>query len=160
MKVEAADGTWHVRRRWAPRHLGSQTIWARFLDRTRKARRRSADAADLADPGCIPDLAEGVLAFVAVVAIVLLLILVGLPFLVALGELVLILVLVVAGVVGRIVFRRPWTVDAVDPTGVHYAWSVLGWRKSAAARRFIADRVAATGTVPTNEELAAALLGY
>jgi hypothetical protein len=158
MKVTTSAGVWHVRRRWAPRHLGSQTIWARFVHRSRKVRRRTADLADLPDPGCAPDIADGIVVFLVIIAVVLFAIFIGIPFLIALGELLLILLLAVAGVVGRVLFRRPWTVDAVDPAGTHHAWSVLGWQASGGARRFIADRIAATGTVPTNDELSAAAL--
>jgi hypothetical protein len=61
-------------------------------------------------------------------------------------------------VVGRVLFRRPWTVDAVDPVGARHTWSVVGWRASGTARQLVADRIAATGTVPTQEEIAAAVL--
>lgn len=152
-------GVWHVRRRWAPRHLGAQTIWARFVHRSRKVRRRSADLGDIPDPGCGPDIAEGILVFLAAIVIIVFLIFIGIPFLIALGELVFIVVLAVAGVVGRVLFRRPWTVDAVDPANARHTWSVVGWRASAAARRFIADRIATSGTAPTNDEFAAAVLG-
>ena len=70
--------------------------------------------------------------------------------------LTLIVVLAVVGVVGRVLFRRPWTVDAIDPAGTRHAWSVVGWRSSRDARRFIADRIAATGAVPTDVEVFAA----
>jgi hypothetical protein len=59
--------------------------------------------------------------------------------------------------VWRVRFRRPWTVDAVSPTEEHHVWFVVGWRASGAARRFIADRIAKTNTVPTDQELSAAL---
>ena len=71
MKVTTSAGVWHVRRRWAPRHLGSQTIWARFLDRSRRVRRRTSDLGDLPDPGCGPDIAEGIVVFLVIVAVVL-----------------------------------------------------------------------------------------
>jgi hypothetical protein len=158
VKVETAGGVWHVRRRWAPRHLGSESIWARFLHRSRKVRRRAADAADLPDPGCAPDLAEGIFVFILVVLAVLFLIFIGIPFLIALGELLLIVLLALAGVVGRVLFRRPWTVDAVSPGGAHHVWYVVGWRASGSARQFIADRVLGTGTVPSDEEVSAAVL--
>jgi hypothetical protein len=119
-------------------------------------RRRAADLGDVADPGCAGDVVDGLVAFVVIVAVVLFLIFVGIPFLVALGELVLIVVLAVAGVVGRVLFRRPWMVDAVDPAGAHHAWSVVGFRASGVARRFIADRVGATGVAPTESDVAAA----
>lgn len=128
------------------------------MDRTRRVRRRARDVGDLPDPGCAPDLAEGIVAFIVVVAVVLFLIFIGLPLLIALGELLLVLALALAGVVGRVLFRRPWIVDAVAPNGAHHEWSVVGWRASAAARSLVADRVTATGTVPTDHEVAAIAL--
>ena len=156
MKVTTPAGIWNVRRRWAPRRLGQQTIRARFVDRTRKVRRRTADLGDIADPGCAPDIAEGIVVVLVIVAVVLFLIFVGIPLLIALGELLFIVVLAVAGIVGRVLFRRPWTVDAIDPAGARHAWSIVGWRSSRDARRFIADRIAATGSVPTDDEVCAA----
>ena len=158
VRVETPGGAWHVRRRWAPRHLGADTIPTRFRDRARRVRRRSADAADLADPGCAPDVGEAIVGLLAVIAIVLFMIFFGLPFLIALGELILVGFLALVGVAGRVLFRRPWTVDAVDPTGRHHTWSVVGWRASGAARQFIADRVTTTGAVPTPAEVSAAVL--
>jgi hypothetical protein len=154
VKVETRDGTWHVRRRWAPRHLGAQTIWGRFRHRSRKVRERTTDVGDVPDPGCAPDIGEGILVFVVVIIGVLFLIFFGIPFLIALGELLLILLLAVAGVVGRVLFRRPWTIDAVSPGGDHHEWSVVGWGASTSARQLVADRLAMTGTVPTRDEVA------
>lgn len=92
------------------------------------------------------------------VGVVLFLIFIGIPFLIALGELLFIVLVALAGVVGRVLFRRPWTVDAVSPGGAHHDWHVVGWRASGAARQFIADRVRGTGTVPSDEEVSAAVL--
>ena len=113
------------------------------------------DAADIPDPGCGVDLAEGIAVFIVVLVVVLFLVFIGIPFLIALGELLLVLLLTLAGLIGRLLFRRPWTVDAVGPDGERVEWPVVGWRRSGAARQFIADRIAATGTVPTAEEVAA-----
>lgn len=115
------------------------------------------DGADVPDPGCAVDLAEGLVVFVVVVAVVLFLVLIGIPFLIALGELVFILLLTIGGAAGRLLFRRPWTVDAVGPGGEHQVWHVVGWGRSGAARRAVAARIAATGTPPTDAELEAAL---
>ncbi len=90
------------------------------------------------------------------VVAVLLLIFIGIPLLIALGELLFVVVLALAGLVGRVLFRRPWTVDAVDPQGTHHAWGVVGWRASGAARQFIADCVRTTGRVPSDAEVSAA----
>ena len=157
VKVTTPAGVWHVRRRWAPRHLGAQTLWARFRHRSRKVRRRTSDMGDVPDPGCAPDIAEGIFVFIAIVAVVLFLMFFGIPFLIALGELLFIVLLTLVGVVGRVLFRRPWTVDAVGPHGAHLTWAVVGWKASAAARGYVADRIAA-GTVPTQAELSAAVL--
>lgn len=156
--VDTKAGPWYVRRRWAPRHLGADTIWGRFRNRNRRVRRRTSDLADVPDPGCSPDVGEAIVVFLIAIAVIVFMVFVGLPFLVALGELLLVLVLAVGGAIGRLLFRRPWTVDAVGPDGEHHQWSVVGWRTSGAARRFIADRIAATGTVPTSDELSAAVL--
>jgi hypothetical protein len=158
VRVETAAGTWHVRRRWAPRHLGADTIVGRFRNRSRRVRRRTSDLADLPDPGCAADIGEAIAVFVVAVVVIAFVVLVGIPFLVALGELLLVLLLAVAGAIGRLLFRRPWTLDAVDPDGAHHSWSVVGWRRSGEARRFIADRIARTGTVPTTDEVSAAVL--
>ncbi len=158
VKVLTEAGTWHVRRRWAPRHLGSQTLWARFRQRFGRVGRRAADLGDVADPGCVGDLAEGMVIAVMVVVVVAFVALVGIPLLIALGELVILVVVAVAGLVGRVLFRRPWTVDAVSPSGDHRVWPVVGWRASGAARRFIAERIASSGHPPSDEELAAAVL--
>lgn len=159
VRVDTAGGTWHVRRRWAPRHLGADTIVGRFRNRIRSVRKRTTDAGDIPDPGCAPDVGEAIVVFLVAIVVVLFLIFFGIPFLIALGELLIVVVLAVAGLVGRVLFRRPWTVDAVSPDGEHTMWSVVGWGASAAARQFIADRLASSGTLPTETEVHAAVLG-
>ena len=114
--------------------------------------------ADVPDPGCAPDVGEAIVVFVVAIAVIVFMVFVGLPFLIALGELLLVLLLAIGGAVSRVLFRRPWTVDAVDPDGGHHQWAVVGWRASGEARRFIAERIATTGTVPTSQELAAAVM--
>lgn len=94
---------------------------------------------------------------VVLVVVFVFLILVGAPFLVALGELLLVVLLALSGIVARVLFRRPWTVDAVDPDGGHRHWHVVGWRSSGAARQLVADRIAATGTTPSAAEVSAAV---
>lgn len=158
MKVETTAGIWQVRRRWVPRRLGAQSVWARFLERTRKVRRRTSDLADVPDPGCSGDLLEGIVGIIVIFVVVLFMVFVGLPFLIALGELLIIVLLALIGVVSRVLFRRPWTVDAVSPTGEHHVWPVVGWKASGAARKFVAERIVATGSVPSEAELAAAIL--
>ena len=157
VQVESSDGTWHVRRRWAPRHLGADTAFERFRRRVRTVRDRKPGD-DGATAGCLLDVISAASITAAVVALVIVLLAVGFPFLVALGELVFVLLLAVGGVVGRVLFRRPWTIDAVSPDGDHHVWDVVGWRASGDAEAFIADRLRTTGEVPTSEEIEAATL--
>ena len=101
------------------------------------------------------DIIEGIAVFIFLIVVILFLIFIGIPFLIAFGELVLIFLLALTGLVGRLLFRRPWTVDALSPTGEHDQWAVVGWRPSGAARQFIADRIVTTGAVPTDAEVSA-----
>jgi len=158
MRIDTPAGPWHVRRRWAPRHLGADTIWGRFRHRTRGARRRGSELADIPDPGCAGDIGETIALFLIAVVAIVFVVLVGLPLLVALGELVLVLLLAVAGALGRLLFRRPWTVDAVGPAGEHHRWDVVGWRRSGAARRYVAERLADAGAAPSDHEVESAVL--
>jgi hypothetical protein len=155
--VETEAGRWHVRRRWAPRHLGADTIWGRFHRRVLD--RRRSDLSDIADPGCAVDLGESIAVVLVIIAFIVFMVLVGIPFLIALGELLLLVVLALGGAAGRVLLRRPWTVDAMGPDGSHHRWSVVGWRRSGAARELVADRIITTGAVPTADELPPAGLG-
>lgn len=121
-------------------------------------RRRTAELADIPDPGCAADIGEAIAVFLIALAVIVFMVFVGLPFLIALGELLVVLLLAVGGAAGRILFRRPWTVDAVGPDGDHHRWHVVGWRRSGTARRFVAERLATTGTVPASHEVEAAVL--
>jgi hypothetical protein len=44
-------------------------------------------------------------------------------------EAIVVVVVVLALIVGRVVFRRPWTVEAVGEEKT-YEWAVVGWKKS------------------------------
>lgn len=48
----------------------------------------------------------------------------------ALGELVLLVLLASAGLVGRVLLRHPWTVEAVHRDGRRREWQVRGLRRS------------------------------
>jgi hypothetical protein len=56
-------------------------------------------------------------------------------------ELLILIVLLVAGVVGRVVFRRPWTVFAKSGSTLHTR-PVVGWRASGRAIDELAERIA------------------
>ena len=127
---------WRVGRLWAPR-IGGETVSARTRrfrrDHWRRTR-RTLDASDALDGvGCAFELSEAVVWFgVAVLLVILLLFLV--PLLAGVVELLLLLVLVGGGVVAKVVFRRPWVVEAEAVDGPRegrlVAWRVVGWRAS------------------------------
>jgi hypothetical protein len=71
--------------------------------------------------------------FVAAIAAAALFWWVLLPLLLVAVDLVVVLLLLVVAVVGRVLFRRPWTVEATSGTGERVTVQVVGWR--AALRR-------------------------
>jgi hypothetical protein len=121
---------WKVKRRWIPR-LGAETLWGRFWRRFRRMFSRAGDAAG-SDVGCIDDLGSGVIAAILLFLFVLLLVFVVFPAIVAIVDLAILLVLALGGLVARVVFRRPWLIDARDGTGRVLRWRVVGWKASAA----------------------------
>ena len=64
------------------------------------------------------------------------------PLLALTIELVILAVLFVAGIVGRVLFRRPWTVEA-RARHLSARWQVSGWRASGQLVDQIARRIAA-----------------
>lgn len=135
--VTAPGGdVWRVRRVWAPR-LQGETLWARAWRRMRSAMRRSGDLADVADPGCVDDLVVGLVVLMVAAAVLF----VGLPLLLALLDVVVVVLLTLLGVMARVVFRRPWQVEAVGPDRVRHTWRVAGWRASGEAVDDIAGRL-------------------
>ncbi|HKY14491.1 MAG TPA: hypothetical protein VJM33_06165 [Microthrixaceae bacterium] len=145
--VVGPDGLeWKVRRRWVPRP-GTETLWGRFHRRFRAAFRRMSDLDPGVDPGCSVDVGEGFLVVIVVVVVVLLAIYIGFPLIIALVEVVGLIVLLIGGVVARVVFRRPWLVDAHGPDGLHLTWPVVGWRASGRRRDEIVAELEA-GAIP------------
>lgn len=149
MKVIDRHGrTWTVRRHWLRRD-GEGGIGARW----RRHRRRSKEDGDdghildfldfLDIPGDGP-FAAILFAIGALVTIVVLVVW-GIPMLLVVFDLVLLVIVSIAGVVGRVLFRRPWTVEAVSDTGDQREAKVVGWRNSARAKRTLADEVLRLG---------------
>ena len=144
--VRARDGrTWVVRRRWVPR-LGHESIWSRFHRRFRSTIRRVGDAAD-ADPGCLEVIGEGVVVALALVVAIAVLVFIVVPFVVAMIDIVLVVLLAALGLAGRVVLRRPWTVEARDDQGRHLTWRVVGWRASGQHVHTV-EEMLASGIVP------------
>jgi hypothetical protein len=120
--VVAPDGVeWRVGRRWSNRRFG----W------TWKRRGVAADAVSGLGQGIGGvDLQEGALVVVAVVAAALIVV----PLLFFGVELIILGVVLAAGVVGRVLFRQPWLIEARSSDrltpGRQLEWRVTGWRKS------------------------------
>ena len=66
-------------------------------------------------------------------------------------EIVILLILLVAGVVGRVLLRRPWTVEA-RAGNRRVRWEVPGWRASGELVEQVARRIVA-GEAPHRVEL-------
>jgi len=62
-------------------------------------------------------------------------------------ELVLLAAVLASGLFGRVVLRRPWTIEAVniDRPGVRSAFAVPGWRRSRRALTALATAIETTG---------------
>lgn len=135
-RVTAPDGTtWVVRRQWA-RRVATRALQARLAGRRRRRRRENggwtwSEVAETAT--WLPEFdVVMILAVVAVVAVVVL----GL-FAVVVDVLV-VAALVLGGGVARMLFRRPWTVEAVADSGERFTRQVVGWGASGRARDEIA----------------------
>ena len=102
------------------------------------------DGADAA--GCAFDLLslEGLGAVGLVVGAVVLigvLFLFGIPLLLAVVDVVLVILPVVGGAIARLLFRRPWTIEASSSTGDRIVRHAVGWRGSGEARDDLANEI-------------------
>ena len=135
------DGVrWTIRRRWTPRwtRVDVGTRFRQFHRRgsgSRKERRQRTEGKErkvswsdfLEFP--VDDL--GLLAIVlAVIAAALLLWFAVIPLLLILFDILVVLVLFIAGITARVLLRRPWTVVATRIDGVEIEREVVGWRAS------------------------------
>lgn len=133
---DPAGQRWKVRRRWLPWRLK----WRGSFD---------LDVApfDLFDLGDIPVIG----AVFVLIALVLVTALIGLPLLILVLELCVGLVALILGLFGRVVLRRPWTVEAIPrgvvPEGVRL-WDVIGFRASGQMKRQIRDAITAGAALP------------
>jgi len=150
--ITGPDGrVWRVRRvllprppRWKGRPLPKHGK----RERTKRSARNWADAADGLD--VVGNIGEGLGGVAAVlVAIVFVVVLIAFawfvlfPVLFLLLDLVLILLIAGGGVALRLLFRRPWKIEAKteDPLESH-SWGVVGLRASADAVHSVADALA------------------
>lgn len=140
--VDPAGRTWKVRRRWVHRSASWRGPKGhRALD--------LLDGADLAGEGAELPVVGVIMFAIAALLLAVLAVVFVIPALIFVIELALVLVAVGLGVLGRVLFRRPWTVEArVDGTSQGGEWKVTGWRASGDFLNSVADRLEATGHLP------------
>jgi hypothetical protein len=98
------------------------------LRRSARASRQAAGETAGDAPGFAMDtLFEGGAIAFALAAVFVVLAIVA-PLIGVVVDLVLAILLTALGVAGRLLFRRPWSVEAVSDTGERHRWQVVGWR--------------------------------
>ncbi|HXE44697.1 MAG TPA: hypothetical protein VN635_05820 [Conexibacter sp.] len=148
--MTAPDGErWHVGRRWLSRPPPKP--WSRRRPRERVDGGGDAsswfDALSFVDFGDGGDFLGGVIAAALVAALLVLLVFAILPLLGLAFELALVIGVFASGLFGRVVLRRPWTIEAVsaeDPRR-RVGFAVTGWRRSRRAIGALAEAIATTG---------------
>jgi hypothetical protein len=151
-EVVAPDGrAWTVRRRWDPRDPDRKRPFEE-VRRQLSTRRQEFTAGDLFEGGAhgVGGLAEGggigFLLLLLIFAVALAWFVVVPLFFLAV-EVVVVVTLLVAGVAGRVLLRRPWIVEATDDWTIH-RWEVVGWRASGDHARLVAEQLAAGMPLP------------
>jgi hypothetical protein len=144
-RVTAPDGReWKVGRQWLPARM--------------RIRRDEGDGPGdgdgildtMGDFLGMDDAGAGILVGFAVLALSALLFAVVFPVIALTLELIILLALFMAGIVGRVVFHRPWHVLA-RTDGASYRWPVRGWRASGERVDAVADALAG-GSLPPGAE--------
>jgi hypothetical protein len=132
-KVTAPDGrTWTLGRHWLPARKRVGRVKLRDLGDLTPS---SLDGAD--DVGVLGAI---VIAIVAVIALIVLALVLFNVVAIAI-ELALLVILLLAGVFGRVVLRRPWTVFARSGETLHTT-QVKGWQASGRTIDELAQRIA------------------
>lgn len=148
--VRGPDGrTWKVGRRWVSRSVR----W-----KGRRPKRDDLDWLDIPDVGFLDDeigCGAAIATGLAIVLLVVVAIFFVFPAVIFLVEVVLLLLIVGGGVLARLLFRRPWTVEAVETATSkpadqreRLAWKIVGWRRSGEAVETVARHLEA-GVAPT-----------
>jgi hypothetical protein len=139
-----------VRRLWAPR-LRGDGVRSRLRRRARQSRRTASEAVD-PDAGVgLIDVLDSAAVVVIVVAGVAFLVLVAIPLVLVVIDLVIALVLTALGIGARLLFRRPWTVEAKSEAGERHRWRVVGLRASREHAADVANALAHGTPLPGGE---------
>jgi hypothetical protein len=147
--VIAPDGErWRVGRRWLNRP--APRPWTRWRRSRKRERENDDNLLDTLAPEALTGAADGPAGLVAVAAVIVLITLVVFVLLPLIGiafELTLLIGFVMSGLFGRVVLRRPWTIEAIslDRPGARSAFAVTGWRRSRRSLAVLASAIEATG---------------
>ncbi|MDY7100741.1 MAG: hypothetical protein S0880_06095 [Actinomycetota bacterium] len=137
-------------RRWVT--LAGTETWSGRL--WRRVRRMFRNLGDLSDGSGVLDLLGETFAIVVVVILVVVLaVFVAVPLLLIIVDLLVVALLVVVGFVARILFRRPWTVEATADDGTRIRWRIKGWGASGDWRDDVARRLSLGEVPPGGEQL-------
>ncbi|HEX5375961.1 MAG TPA: hypothetical protein VFW48_07360 [Solirubrobacterales bacterium] len=147
--VTSPDGhRWRVGRRWVDRSLPD--LRRRFRA---NSERTAEDGGDFLNALTLPDFDlldfdDSPLGAIAIAIGALLLFLVLLPLIGIALELIVLLVLLWSGVVGRVLFGRPWIVAAADLDDPERSatFAVKGWRRSGQATEELKRAITVAGT--------------
>lgn len=152
--VAAPDGTpWRVRVAWEPRW---RALARRFGGWRTRRRRRDDNGDDVVD-GAVQvgdaaasggggggfDVGDAIIVlavvFIAVIAGAVLFWWVLLPLLLVVLDLLIVLLLLLVSIAGRVLFRRPWIVQATSGDGQRIVVEVVGWRAALRRRDELAE---------------------
>jgi hypothetical protein len=104
------------------------------------------DGADLVGAGADLPVVGVILGVVALVLLAVAAVLFIVPAVIFLVELLIVVAVVGVGLLGRMFFGRPWTVEAQQSrSDLAYEWKVQGWRASRELVHSIAEELRATG---------------
>lgn len=98
------------------------------------------------------DVLDSAAVVVIVIAGVAFVVFVAIPLVLVVVDLAIALVLTALGIAARLLFRRPWTIDAESEAGDHHRWRVVGWRASREHAAVVANALAHGNPVPSGEE--------
>lgn len=139
--MTSPDGArWRVRLRWLDRPLPD--LRKRFREH-----REENSGENLLDGFWFIDTADSPWVGIALSVALILLVFLLLPLIGIAIELILIVLLLGSGLIGRVVLRRPWTVEAqnLDTAEHSTSYAVKGWQRSRRAATEIATAIEASG---------------
>jgi hypothetical protein len=145
-----AGEQWRVRRLWAPRLQGGQ-LWRRARRRLSLGR-RLAEESGVDGVGSALELLDEIFLVLAVLAVIALAVFLVVPAVLALVDVLVAIVLAALGIVARILFRRPWVVEARSSAGERHRWRVVGWRASREHVASVANALAHGNPLPPGVE--------